>query len=296
MTVYENHAQDSRVKPCGERLTQLNAQAGTGGCNIQLVVRFRGCLTPEHPQTHRVYGQGGAWPTVGANSGAGQNQQAVLTFGRTRALTPYGTRLGGNETDECAKTLARLDYKFPQCVVRRASGFKAGQSAKARSVGYGEESAASIGARMSATEPTVVTFVKRSHAKGSDGLGERLERSEVAQTQNAFDGGGDVRTQTVMLKLGGHIGFDSKGHLNGASRESSPTIRAGGFDRSHANGGTPPAVVAFRIDALASNSMRSRNPASGIRRVSAWPTIDTSSQSPTRNQGGAFVLKFGGGR
>lgn len=250
MTVFENHSQDSRVKPCGERLPQLNAQAGTGGCNLPLVVFFRGCLTPEHPQTHRMYGQGGAWPSVMSNSGAGQNQQAVLTFRRTRALTPCGTRVGGNGTEESAKTIARLDYKFPQCVVRRASGFKAGQSAQARSVGYGEESATSIGARMSATEPTVVTF----------------------------------RT---------HIGFDSKGHLNGASRETSPTIRSGAFDRSHANGGTPPAVVAFKIDALAVNSMKSRNPHSGIHRVSAWPTIDTSSQSPTRNQGGAFVLKIG---
>ena len=35
--VYENHAQDSRVKPCGECSPQLNAKAGTGGGNLPLV-------------------------------------------------------------------------------------------------------------------------------------------------------------------------------------------------------------------------------------------------------------------
>ena len=31
---YENHAQDSRIKPCGEYSPQINAKAGTGGCNL----------------------------------------------------------------------------------------------------------------------------------------------------------------------------------------------------------------------------------------------------------------------
>lgn len=34
---YENHAQDSRIKPCGEYSPQINAKAGTGGCNLPLV-------------------------------------------------------------------------------------------------------------------------------------------------------------------------------------------------------------------------------------------------------------------
>ena len=34
---YENHAQDSRIKPCGECSPQTNAKAGTGGCNLPLV-------------------------------------------------------------------------------------------------------------------------------------------------------------------------------------------------------------------------------------------------------------------
>lgn len=34
---YENHMQDSRIKPCGECSPQLNAKAGTGGGNLPLV-------------------------------------------------------------------------------------------------------------------------------------------------------------------------------------------------------------------------------------------------------------------
>ena len=34
---YENHAQDSRVKPCGECCPQINAKAGTGGENLPIV-------------------------------------------------------------------------------------------------------------------------------------------------------------------------------------------------------------------------------------------------------------------
>ena len=34
---YENRAQDSRIKPCGEYSPQINAKAGTGGCNLPLV-------------------------------------------------------------------------------------------------------------------------------------------------------------------------------------------------------------------------------------------------------------------
>lgn len=37
------------------------------------------CLTPSHPQTHRVYSEQGAFPSLCHNGGeAGQNQQAVL--------------------------------------------------------------------------------------------------------------------------------------------------------------------------------------------------------------------------
>ena len=38
------------------------------------------CMTPGQPQTERVYGTGGVFPSLSANSSGGQNRQAVLAF------------------------------------------------------------------------------------------------------------------------------------------------------------------------------------------------------------------------
>jgi site-specific DNA-cytosine methylase len=48
------------------------------------------CLTPTHPQTHRVYDESGAFPSLCHNGGAaGQNQQAILAMRYiVRRLTP----------------------------------------------------------------------------------------------------------------------------------------------------------------------------------------------------------------
>lgn len=43
------------------------------------------------------------------------------------------------------------------------------------------------------------------------------------------------------------------------------------------------------VDPLASNSMKSKNPFSGFHRSEYAPTLDTSSQSPTRNAGGLLI-------
>lgn len=42
------------------------------------------CLTPGDPQTERVYHALGAYPSVPANSGGGQNRQAILVTRRRR--------------------------------------------------------------------------------------------------------------------------------------------------------------------------------------------------------------------
>lgn len=48
--------------------------------------------------------------------------------------------------------------------------------------------------------------------------------------------------------------------------------------------------VAYSFDSLASNSMKSNNPNSGCRAVNLAKTLDTSNQSPAKNQGGIAVL------
>ena len=66
----------------GEVAAPLCAADGKGknGMDIcgKVAVQGVNCLTPGHPEAHRVYGEDGAAPSVCANENAGQNQQAVL--------------------------------------------------------------------------------------------------------------------------------------------------------------------------------------------------------------------------
>jgi len=48
-------------------------------------------------------------------------------------------------------------------------------------------------------------------------------------------------------------------------------------------------AVAFSFDSLSSNSMKSKNPKSGCRAVDLAKTIDTTDQSPSKNQGGLGI-------
>ena len=47
--------------------------------------------------------------------------------------------------------------------------------------------------------------------------------------------------------------------------------------------------VAFSLDSVSSNSMKSDNPTSGSRQVNKAKTIDTTSQDPSKNQGGIAI-------
>ena len=50
------------------------------------------------------------------------------------------------------------------------------------------------------------------------------------------------------------------------------------------------AQVVFSFDSLSSNSMKSSNPNSGCRQVEVAKTLDTSTQDPSKNQGGVAIL------
>ena len=43
--------------------------------------------------------------------------------------------------------------------------------------------------------------------------------------------------------------------------------------------------IAYRMDALSSNSMKSANQHSGFHRIEVAPTLDTSDCNPLKNQG-----------
>ena len=58
--VYENHAQDSRVKPCGECSPQINAKAGTGGGNLPILQEIH-----RERETHTLAFRWAASPSQG---------------------------------------------------------------------------------------------------------------------------------------------------------------------------------------------------------------------------------------
>lgn len=74
--------------------------------------------------------------------------------------------------------------------------------------------------------------------------------------------------------------------------EISPTVLA-----TYGTGGNnQPLVVTFGICAKNSNSMLSDNPHSGFYQAETARTLDTSNQSPCKNQGGIVVLEGNGSR
>ncbi len=50
-------------------------------------------------------------------------------------------------------------------------------------------------------------------------------------------------------------------------------------------------VAVYRIDALSSNSMKSANPNSGIHEVAVAQTLDTTTPTPVKNQGGDVIVE-----
>ena len=65
-----------------------------------------------------------------------------------------------------------------------------------------------------------------------------------------------------------------------------PDTNHGDVNLEHQN-----AQVVFSFDSLSSNSMKSSNPNSGCRQVEVAKTLDTSTQDPSKNQGGVTILE-----
>jgi DNA (cytosine-5)-methyltransferase 1 len=64
------------------------------------------------------------------------------------------------------------------------------------------------------------------------------------------------------------------------------------------NGGESRATVliVYAFDSLSSNSMKSKNPNSGLREITVANTLDTTNGDPSKNQGGMAVLIIDGTR
>ena len=144
---------------------------------------------------------------------------------------------------------------------------------------------------------------------------------EVSQTVSATYGTGGNNQPFVVESAGFCTEHSAKAHGIGYEEEKSPTLRAGVVPATlkircgHGNGGRGALIQenksatlscnndqtlfvpkAYGICSKHSNSMLSDNPNSGFYEADTSRTIDTSNQSPCKNQGGMVVIEGNGSR
>lgn len=110
---------------------------------------------------------------------------------------------------------------------------------------------------------------------------------EVAQTVSATYGTGGNNQPFVVESAGFCTEHSAKAHGIGYEEEKAPTLRAGVV---------PATLKVYGICSEHSNSMMSDNPNSGFYEADTARTIDTSNQSPCKNQGGMVVIEGNGSR
>ena len=168
---------------------------------------------------------------------------------------------------------------------------------KQQSVSVSTEVAATLGAN-DAKEPQAVVFGKTGHAIDKAGTGEKYEKIEVAETRNTF-ANGEVRAQEVVVQPkpdGEVVAIDmDKNKPTNADRP----VRKGGAGFGVSEKGASYTLtardqhaVAYAIDSMGSNAMKSKNPHSGCREVECAPTLTTVDSAPVKHQGGTAVVAF----
>ena len=163
---------------------------------------------------------------------------------------------------------------------------------------------ASRNAQASNNNPLVVAplggaevFGKTSHAVDKAGTGEKYERVEVAETRNTF-ANSEVRSQEVVVQpgtVGEVVAIDMD--KNKPTNADKP-VRKGGAGFGVSEKGTSYTLtardqhaVAYAIDSMGSNAMKSKNPKSGCREVECAPTLTTVDPAPVKHQGGTAVVE-----
>ena len=163
---------------------------------------------------------------------------------------------------------------------------------------------ASRNAQASNNNPLVVAplggaevFGKTSHAVDKAGTGEKYERIEVAETRNTF-ANSEVRSQEVVVQpgtVGEVVAIDMD--KNKPTNADKP-VRKGGAGFGVSEKGTSYTLtardqhaVAYAIDSMGSNAMKSKNPKSGCREVECAPTLTTVDPAPVKHQGGTAVVE-----
>ena len=194
-----------------------------------------------------------------------------------------------------------LDASYPgkqnnQDVTKLVCYENHGQDSRIRDCG---EVAPSIPAQAANNNPLVVApadvFGQVAHAVNKNGDGEKYAKIEVAETRNTFSNS-EARTQEVVVQPKGEvvaIDMDKNKPTN-----ADKPVRKGGAGFGVSEKGASYTLtardqhaVAYAIDSMGSNAMKSKNPHSGSREIDVATTLDTTNPTPSKNQGGMAIVE-----
>ncbi|MDE7312050.1 MAG: DNA cytosine methyltransferase [Eubacterium sp.] len=195
---------------------------------------------------------------------------------------------GGNRMDvtEDVTCTLRAESHHPPCVMESA-GFCTEHSAKARGIGYEEETAPTLCA---GTVPAAIMFENHSQ----DTRYRQLE--DVAPTVSSTYGtGGNNQPFVLETPKCYDVRFTSEGTKNARQNcyetETARTIDTGGNAPDSNQGGV---AVVYGICSKDSNSMKSDNPHSGFYEAETARTLDGNGGNPSCNQSGMAVVALQG--
>lgn len=195
---------------------------------------------------------------------------------------------GGNRMDvtEDVTCTLRAESHHPPCVMESA-GFCTEHSAKARGIGYEEETAPTLRA---GTVPAAVMF--ENHSQDTRYRGPLETAPTVSST---YGTGGNNQPFVVERSKCYDVRFTSEGTKNARQNcyetETARTIDTGGNAPDSNQGGV---AVVYGICSKDSNSMKSDNPHSGFYEAETARTLDANGGNPSCNQGGMAVVALQG--
>ena len=208
--------------------------------------------------------------TLGVNCGMSTGRNGICL------MDQGGERI--DVLDDKTSTL-RAEAHHPPCVMDSA-GFCTEHSANARSIGYEKEKSPTLRAGSVPAALAIENRPQDSRAK--------ISEDGIVQTLDARMGmgGGNV---PLLLKIRSGCEGGGKGPL--VQEDKSATLGCN-------NDQTLFEPKAYGICSQNSNSMKSDNPNSGVYEADTSRTLDTSNQSPSKNQGGIAVVCVdqGGGK
>ena len=250
----------------------------TEGMNIAPSVM---CLNPDDPQSERVYDESGVWHSLNANSGGGQNRDAVMTaYGVTskgngdafiseERHTALST--GGGEAGQGYPCVMQPDQE-PIVLESNQNHATVTDSGVAptlpASMGLGGGYVPMI------TQPTLC--IDQGANKGQAAISE-----ELSPTLTTTHGGTPVITDTIAIEGNG----SRESHLGDGYKQS---------DQMYTLNTVEQHSVCYGISSYDSNAMKSANPNSGIYQADTARTLDLNGGNPACNQGGIAVVQSAG--